>query len=163
MRRRSLRTDTQRETQPSQFKRPENLHEDRRVPDVHIVSCGLRLPVPVCRKSTASWMPTSMAVESPSFRTETPEKRSGFVSICDIANLTSSLMRCGEQAYPSETVTFPLQRLVLGNNGGHQGHRAAGSRRLRQRGCTTKSIACIQTRSWCTLSSSGSSARPNAG
>ena len=42
----ALRTAAQQETQPSQFKRPKDLHEDRRVSDVHIVSCGLRLPVP---------------------------------------------------------------------------------------------------------------------
>ena len=41
------------------------------------------------------------------------EDASGFATIFVIANLTSSLMRCGEQAYPSETVTLPRPRRVL--------------------------------------------------
>ena len=39
-----------REQQPSQFKRLEDLHEDGRVPNVHIVSCRFRLPMPCLQK-----------------------------------------------------------------------------------------------------------------
>ena len=92
---------TQRETQPSQFKRPKDLHEYRRVPNVHIVSCCLRLPVP-CLQKEYSFVNASLdGSRQPLLRAETPEKRSEFAPICDIANFTSSLTRCGEQAYPS--------------------------------------------------------------
>ena len=69
----------------SQFKHPEDLHEDSWVPNVHIVQRRLRLTMPVCRKSTASCMPASIAVDSPRLRAETSEKRFWFAPIFVIA------------------------------------------------------------------------------
>ena len=140
-----IHTHTRRETQPSQFKRPEDLYEDRRVPDVHIVSGCLRLPVPCLQKEYRFVNASLNGGRQPPFaRRDTREavRVRPHLRHCELNVLAHALRRtCVPIRDHNVAPPAPRSREKR-----HQGHRAADSRHLRQRGCTTRSIAYIQKR-----------------